>query len=665
MVNALSDVEGSILDCKKAIEEFDNELLQLHWDIFDRVQDQFKGLDSELSNLRGLFDDFKATDGSHNWSNEGLAQLGLLAQQYELAKYRVQQYNEAIEDLNGMYADGKYSATEYVDKLAELSSAQWEAVNSSEDIKDAIIDLNETRINEEIGAIEKEIDAYKELIDAQIKALRASKDLHDYQQSIAEKTKAVTDLERQIAAMQNDDTASTAAKRKKLEEQLAQAGKDLEDAEYEHSIEAQENALNKEFEDYEAAKNAEIEALRASLEEREGLIAQSFEAVKANADTIGQEIAYTATQHGVTVSEAVITSWQRGEDAVASYGEALSAGTSAFIGNIIGVENEVYALQYKANETADGLAYMFATRADNLVNELANAYYSEENLGYMTQSLHDSLINTLEGGYNISGITSALDSIAGGLGNVASAANNAAQALAGMGAAQANAASQASKAVQAGINVNNAFLNAMDNAGSTKRPVASHSMIGGSGNRASAETVMLKNIPKYAQGGAVKKDKDNPLNEAAEAMGEDTMVAVKEGEVILTPEEAEMAEKRAKLQEFFIAMGGYVREDGMCVLPADQGIDQRKRAKYYERTAPEGNIGEVDLGRVRSLNASANMPEAICSNTNNTPVHVNMDKMVHIDHVDSTNMKQVEGMISKAQDKFVEKLYNGIKYRRT
>jgi len=33
--------------------------------------------------------------------------------------------------------------------------------------------------------------------------------------------------------------------------------------------------------------------------------------------------------------------------------------------------------------------------------------------------------------------------------------------------------------------------------------------------------------------------------------------------------------------------------------------------------------------------------------------------------VDSTNMKQVEGMISKAQDKFVEKLYNGIKYRRT
>ena len=157
MARSISDVEGSILDCKKSIEEFDNSLLQLHWDIFDRIQGQFKDLDSELSNLQGLFEDFKVTDGNFNWSKEGLAQLGLLTQQYELAQYQVQQYNDAIAELNAAYGAGKYSATEYVDKLSELSSEQWDAVNSSEAIKDAIIDLNETRINEEIDAIEKEI----------------------------------------------------------------------------------------------------------------------------------------------------------------------------------------------------------------------------------------------------------------------------------------------------------------------------------------------------------------------------------------------------------------------------------------------------------------------------------------------------------------------------
>lgn len=115
MVNALSDVEGNILDCKKAIEEFDNELLQLHWDIFDRIQGQFKDLDSELSNLGKLFDDFKVTDSNFNWSKEGLAQLGLLAQQYELAQYCAQQYNDEISRLNKDYLDGRYSATEYAD----------------------------------------------------------------------------------------------------------------------------------------------------------------------------------------------------------------------------------------------------------------------------------------------------------------------------------------------------------------------------------------------------------------------------------------------------------------------------------------------------------------------------------------------------------------------
>lgn len=421
MVNALSDVDSSILDCKTSIEEFDNAILELHTEIFDRIQEQFSNLDSEIENLIGLFDSFDVSDDKGNWTKEGLAQLGLLTQQYELAQYQIQQYNNEIDELNKQYMNGRYSATEYADRLAELTSAQWDAVNSSESIKDAILDLNETRIDAEIEGIEKEIDAYKELIDAQIDALQAAKDLHDYEQSIAEKTKTVTELERQIAAMQNDDTAATVAKRKKLEEQLADARKDLESAEYDHSIETQEDALNKQYEEFEKEKNDEIESLRASLEQREFLIAQSFENVKANANLVGQEIAYIAQQHGITVSNALISSWQSGELAIASYGAVLTAGTSAFIANVIGVENVVWNLQSQANYTAESLAWMFAARADNLINELTASYYSEANLNSMTQALQDSLVNTLERGYNVSSIVSSLNSIT----NAANAAANA------------------------------------------------------------------------------------------------------------------------------------------------------------------------------------------------------------------------------------------------
>ena len=429
MVNALSDVNSNIPGCKKSIEKFDNSILELHTEVFDRIQEQFSDLDAELSNLIDLSDDFDVSDDKGSWSREGLAQMGLLAQQYELAQYQVQQYNAEIDELNSQYLASRYSASEYADRLSELSSSQWDAVKASESAKDAILELNETRVENEITGIEKEIDAYNELTQAQIDALKASKDLHDYEQSIAEKTKSVTDLERQLAAMQNDTSAATVAKRKKLEEQLAEARKDLEETEYDHSIEAQENALNKQSEDYENARSNEINALRESLNDKEAILAASFETVRANASLIGQEIATLAAEHGITVSNSLISSWQSGENAIASYGTALSHGTSAFIGNIKGVENEVWNLQAQANNTADTLAWMFATKADNLVSELTASYISESNLLEMTDALHQSLIETLEGGYDVSSIKNSLKDIEDSFNRTADAARETADAM--------------------------------------------------------------------------------------------------------------------------------------------------------------------------------------------------------------------------------------------
>lgn len=429
MVNALNNVDGSILDCKKSIEEFDNELLNLHTEIFDRIQKQFSDLDSEISNIIDLFDDFEGSDEKGIWSREAIAQMGLMAQQYELAEYQVQQYNAEIDELNRQYFAGEYSATEYADRLSELSSVQWDAVKSSESAKDAIMELNKVRVENEIKGIKKEIDSYDELTQAQIEALRAAKDLHDYENFIADKTKTVGSLKRQLAAMANDDSLATTAKKKILQQQLADAKADLEEAEYEHSIEAQENALNKQFEEYEKERNAEIEALRESLNDREAILSASFETVKANASIVGQEIATIATEHGIIVSNTLISSWQSGENAIAGYGAVLSQGTSAFIGNIMGVENEVLNLQAQADNTAGSIAWMFATKADTLVGELTASCLAEENLAAMTQTLRDTLINTLERGYDISSIVSSLN----GITNAANAAANAINGIDGSG----------------------------------------------------------------------------------------------------------------------------------------------------------------------------------------------------------------------------------------
>ena len=247
MVKALNDVDGNILDCKKSIEEFDNAIQNLHWETFDRVQDSFKNISDEISNLIGMMDDSDVATKDNQWTKEGLTQLGLYAQQYELATYQVSQYADEIDKLNADYLNGKYSATEYADKLADLNSAQWDAVNVAESAKDSIMDLNEARVDIVVKGIQEEIDAYKELVDSKIKALDAEKDLHEYQNTIAEKSKNISKIEKQLAAMQNDNTAATIAKRKQLEEQLAEARTDLEETQYDHSVEVQKEALNQQY----------------------------------------------------------------------------------------------------------------------------------------------------------------------------------------------------------------------------------------------------------------------------------------------------------------------------------------------------------------------------------------------------------------------------------
>lgn len=610
MVNALTDVEGSIIDCKTAIEEFDNAILAMHWELFQRVQDQFGNLKSEMSNIIGLLDDVDVSDDKGNWSKEGLTQLGLYAQQYELAKYQVQQYDEQIAKLNADYIAGKYSATEYADKLAELKDAQWDSVNAAEEAKDAIIDLNEARINIMVDGIQKEIDKYKELIDAQKKALEAEKELNDYKKSIQEKTSNIEDLERQIAAMMNDTTAAGIAKRKLKEEELAKAKQDLTDYEDDHAYNEKQDALDKELEDFTNEKNAEIEKLKETLEQEEALIFQSFETIKANAEIISQQIAEISRIHGVEISEAITSAWQSGENAIANYGQVLSAGSSAFIGNIMGVENQVYQLQADADITASSLANMFATRADTLVGELISSYNSAGNVNAMTQALHDSLVQTLEGGYNISSISKALDSIADGANKVADAANKAASALSSMGAAQSGAYSGSSDGSGKKWYV-------VDKNG--KRLSDGYSTAG----EASSKIGLIN-------GGAGVKYYASGTRNAVGGLA----VADEEGYEMKLPK---------------LPNGQYILTN-----PGDQILTKGQTDNIFDwsKISPTNLFNDTML-----MN---NIP-ALTSKTD-SPVNINIDSLMNVEKVDSTNIKDMERVSQKAIEKMMLQINKQLKY---
>ena len=342
MVEQMYDIDLAIDECTMEIEEFQNAINDIYWDNFDELDERLTNISDEISSLIGLMEDIenpvitpKTDDGwsadEVEWSKEGMAQLGLYAQQMEVAEYQAKKYAEAIDELNKQYADGRYSESEYLEKLDELKDGQYDAIDSYYEAQDAIKDLNEARVDAIKDGIEKEIKAYEELIDKKQEELDAEKDLYDFQKSVMEQQKDISDIERQLAALSGDNSASARAKRKQLEAELAEAKKGLEETYYERSLEDKQTGLDKELENFQEEKDAEIEKWEKYLEDVKVIVADTLALVQSNAFDIYDTLQEKAQEYNLTLSDYLLNPWQDGQLAVDEYadnfGKAVSSTT--------------------------------------------------------------------------------------------------------------------------------------------------------------------------------------------------------------------------------------------------------------------------------------------------------------------------------------------------
>lgn len=356
MVNSIYDVDDAILECKKDIEGFQNSINDLYWDNLDKLIDKIDNVDSELSHLYNLVsDEEKVVDDAGNWTKDGVTALGLLAQQLEVANFKVEQYGEAIAHLEKDYAAGLYSTDEYNEKLAELKENQWGAIEAQESAKKSLIDLNKTRIQAVKDGMQKEIDAYSKLIDRKKEELNLQKESHDFSKQVAEQQKNIADIEKRLAVISGDNSASAIAQKKKLQAELAQAKEELEELYYDHSVEKQQDALDKQLEDYQNNKQDEMDALDESLKNENQVIQDSYTVIAANTDSLAQNLSEIADKYGITLSDSVTKPWLEGVDAIGTYQEQLDTSASAFTEQLRALKQELVDLQVEADKTADSI----------------------------------------------------------------------------------------------------------------------------------------------------------------------------------------------------------------------------------------------------------------------------------------------------------------------
>lgn len=370
-VNDIAAVDNEIIELTADTYDYIDAMGEIHWDNLDNVLSRFEAISNEVENLLDILDNKDMVDEAGDWTDEGITSLGLYAQQMEIAEVEAAKYQDEIAYLNKNWKALGLTEQEYIEKLDELKSGQYDAIKAYHEAKKSIVDLNKARVDAIKNGIEKEIDAFEKLIKTKKELLDADRDLYDFEKSVNEQQKNIAKIERKLAALSTDNSSSAAAQRKKLEEELLEAKGELEDTFYERSIQNQQNALDKELENFQNSKEEEMEGWDEYLENTEQVVSDSLTTIQANTEVVYETLKSMGQEYGLTIAETLTSPWRDGEAAIQSYAEQFGLSMSSTV-----EELQKLAIEYeKIMKEIEG----FGEEVINRVEQNAQSYVSANN----------------------------------------------------------------------------------------------------------------------------------------------------------------------------------------------------------------------------------------------------------------------------------------------
>lgn len=276
MVAKINDVTNAIDESIRSIKQYQNALRQLKWDTFDKSLETVKRVNSEADYYIDLLSHKDMTDkDTGNFTEYGIATIGLHKTNYDNYIAQAEAYQSEYDKIMKQIEKGELSASDenVIQRLRDLQDAHREAKKSAEDELESINDLVKQGYEAQTDALSKLIEKYKKLKDSEL-------DAYKYQKEIAEKTKQIASLQKQLIPYSNNDTEESRAQIQKLKVELENAKSDLKDTQYEKFISDTEDMLDDLMSDYQEFidekindTNTILDSIKELLGGNDGIIA--------------------------------------------------------------------------------------------------------------------------------------------------------------------------------------------------------------------------------------------------------------------------------------------------------------------------------------------------------------------------------------------------------
>lgn len=313
MTIAIEDTKSAIDDATVSLAEYEDKMREIDWSVFDYLQDRISQINSESDFLIDLMSNSDMFDDVGNFTDKGLATAGLHGVNYNTYMAQADKYAKELISIQNQLADDP-ADTRLIERKEELLELQQQSIKNAEEEKQAIKSLVE-------DGIKVQLDSLQDLIDTYTDSLDKAKSFYDYQNKIEDKTSAIAEIQKQLAAYENNVSEETQAKVQKLKIDLVDAQKELAETEYEQYISDTKQLLDTLYDEYETILNERLDNIDMLMEDMIDTINLNSGDISATLRETGESIGYTLTDNMTDIWSSGITSTN---NVISMYGDNFS-----------------------------------------------------------------------------------------------------------------------------------------------------------------------------------------------------------------------------------------------------------------------------------------------------------------------------------------------------
>lgn len=289
MFAELMDIRNQIAELENDCIEFNNNIRDLDWEIFEFFEDSISRITEEIDFFKDLLSDKDMFDDNGKMTKYAETTLGLHYANIETYKKQAQDYYEEMQELQQQLVNG--AGQDVLQQYREMEKLHHDMVLAIQDEQKAVLDLVQ-------NGYEEQLKILQEINQVTLDRMDAERDLYNFQKDIEKKTQERTSIQRQMDVLRGDDSEQAKSKLQQLEVKLSDVNADIEETLYEqqrNDIQAMLDALES---GYQAWYGGRLDNESALLEDIRSEIETKSDEIKTTLDEV-------ASEYGTTLSTSL------------------------------------------------------------------------------------------------------------------------------------------------------------------------------------------------------------------------------------------------------------------------------------------------------------------------------------------------------------------------